>query len=263
MLARILVRGGGDLASGIARRLFLAGLNVVILELPFPRAIRRQVSFAYVVHNQEITIDGVKGKLSSTLPQNRQDHIPVLIDEECGSANTWSPDVIIDARMRKKPPESSQIFDEPFLLGIGPDFDVDKNCHAIVETHRGHSLGRVLWQGKARENTHIPGAINGFTLERILRAPCDGKFQPLHPIGQHIKKGETVALIENQPLFATMEGILRGLLFPDTHVVKGQKVADIDPRISNVSSFTVSDKANAIAGGAMEAVLFWLNKTKL
>lgn len=266
MKEKVLIRGGGDLASGIARRLYLAGLNVAVLELPFPRAIRRTVSFASAVHDGEITIEGVKAVLCPEPPLSRRDFIPVMVDEECRAANRWNPDIIIDARMRKKPPEytgsgNGKLPAHPLLLGIGPDFEVGKNCHAIVETNRGHSLGRVLWNGRAEQNTRVPGPVSGYTTERILRAPAEGTFQPLLSIGGHVTAGEKIGMVGNSPVHAEIAGILRGILYPGTPVTKGQKIGDIDPRSTDDLCFTVSDKANAIAGGAMEAVLIWL-KTK-
>jgi len=256
---RILVRGGGDLASGIARRLYLAGLNVAVLELPFPRAIRRTVSFASAVHDGEITIEDVRGVHCRELPQSRPDFIPVIVDEACRAANQWDPDIIIDARMRKKPPENGRLPGHPLLLGIGPDFEVGKNCHAVVETNRGHSLGRVLWNGRAEKNTRVPGPVSGYTTERILRAPTEGTFQPLLSIGDHVTAGEKIGMVGNSPVHAEISGVLRGILYPGTPVTNGQKVGDIDPRSNKDLCFTVSDKANAIAGGAVEAVLSWLN----
>ncbi len=260
MRNKVLVRGGGDLASGIARRLHLAGLNVVVLELPFPRAIRRVVSFAAAVHQKEIYVEGIRGVLCTEPPSSRRDFIPVIIDEAGRTAETWAPDIIIDARMRKKPPENGKLPANPFILGIGPYFEVGKNCHAVVETNRGHSLGRVLWKGKAAKNTRVPGSVRGFTNERVLRAPVDGPFQPLLNIGDPVTAGEKIAVVAGSPVHAQINGTLRGILYPGTYVAKGQKVGDIDPRSEFDSCFTISDKSNAIAGGAMEAVLSWINQ---
>ena len=257
---KVLVRGGGDLGSGIARQLHLAGLNVIILELPFPRAIRRVVSFAAVVYEQEIYVEGIRAVLCTEPPPSRRDFIPVIVDEACRAAETWNPDIIIDARMRKKPPEKGKLPANPFILGIGPYFEAGKNCHAVVESNRGHSLGRVLWKGRAAKNTRMPAAVCGFTTERLLRAPADGEFQPLLNIGDPVTAGEKIAIVGGSSVHAQIDGILRGILYPGTYVAKGQKIGDIDPRSEFNSCFTISDKSNAIAGGAMEAVLLWINR---
>jgi xanthine dehydrogenase accessory factor len=218
MRNKVLIRGGGDLGSGIARRLHLAGLNVIIVELPFPRAIRRVVSFAAAVHEKEIYVEGIRGVLCPEPPPSRQDFIPVIVDEECRTVGTWNPDIIIDARMRKKPPENGKLPGNPFILGIGPNFEVGKNCHAIVETNRGHSLGRVLWKGTAEKNTQVPGPVCGFTTERILRAPVDGKFQPFDTIGDPVTTGEKIGIVGSTTVHAQIDGILRGVLHPRTSI---------------------------------------------
>lgn len=257
---KVLVRGGGDLASGIARRLYLAGLYTVITELPHPRAIRRPVSFATAVHEKELTLEGVRAVLCSQLPETHQNFIPVLIDETAETTiNTWNPSVIIDARMRKKPPEPAELRDTPFILGIGPYFEVNVNCHAVVETNRGHSLGRVLRHGKAEENTRVPGSVNGVTTERLLRAPEGGKFQSFFEIGETVQVGDKVAEVDGSAIHAAVGGVLRAAIYPGTTVTKGQKVGDIDPRAVKDYCFTISDKSNAVAGGAVEAVLTFLN----
>ncbi|MCP5050533.1 MAG: EF2563 family selenium-dependent molybdenum hydroxylase system protein [bacterium] len=256
---KVIIRGGGDLASGIARRVHLAGLNVVVLELKSPRAIRRTVSYASAVHDGEITIERVRGVRCTEPPGQRRDFIPVLIDEQCRTIGKWNPDIIIDARMRKKNPEKINLPGNRFVLGIGPDFEVGENCHAIVETNRGHSLGRVLWRGKASKNTRVPGSVCGYTTERVLRSPVKGDFNPFFTIGDPVTAGDKIASVGRNSIHAEIDGILRGVLYPGTFVSKGQKVGDIDPRENGHSCFTVSDKANAIAGGAMEAVLTWIN----
>lgn len=257
---KVLIRGGGDLGSGIARQLYLAGLNVIILELPFPRAIRRPVSFAAAVHGKEIYVEGIRGVLCTEPPPSRRDFIPVIVDQECRTAETWNPDIIIDARMRKKPPENGNLPGHPFILGIGPYFEVGKNCHAVVESNRGHSLGRVLWKGTAAENTRVPAPVCGFTTQRVLRAPVDGQFQPLLNIGDPVNAGEKIAIVGSTAVNTRISGVLRGVLYPGTYVTKGQKIGDIDPRSEFNSCFTISDKSNAIASGAMEAVLSWINQ---
>jgi xanthine dehydrogenase accessory factor len=260
---RIIVRGGGDLGTGTAHRIFLAGFHVVVLELPFPRSVRTAVSFASAVHWGEITVEGVRAVLCPEPPLERRDFIPVLVDEGCRTEENWDPHIIIDARMRKKPPEEIVLPENRFILGIGPYFEVGRNCHAIIETHRGHSPGRVLWQGKAVENTRVPGAVQGYTTERILRAPAAGDFQPLVAVGDRVEAGERVAMVDDTPIHTGISGMVRGILFDGTVVTKGQKVGDIDPRCQRELCFAISDKAGAIGRGALEAVFSWINNNSI
>jgi xanthine dehydrogenase accessory factor len=234
----------------------------VVLELPFPRAVRRTVSYSSAVHDGEIAIEGVKGVHCTEIPPQRGGFIPVLADPDGRAVKTWHPDILIDARMRKKPAEPLDLKEDCFVLGIGPDFEVGMNCHAIVETDRGHSLGRVLWTGRAAANTRVPGAVCGYTNERVLRSPQDGTFVPLLDIGGQVEAGQLVGRVDGSPVTAKINGILRGVLYPHTPVSSGQKVGDIDPRMDVNACFTVSDKSNAIAGGALEAAFTWLNNLR-
>jgi len=257
---KVLMRGGGDIASAIARRLYLCGLNTVILELPGPRAVRHAVSYSTALYNGEIEIEGVRAVRSPELPRRRRDFIPVIADPECRLERSWKPDIVIDARMRKKEAEAIPLESGRFVLGIGPDYETGVNCHAIVETNRGHSLGRVIWSGRAAANTREPATVMGYSQQRILRAPISGVFQPVVEIGASIRAGEIAARVDNTTIIAAIDGMVRGILFPGFLVHPGQKVGDIDPRMNYTACFTISDKANAIAGGAMEAVFTYLHQ---
>ena len=249
------MRGGGDLASGIARRLHLAGMFVVILDSAYPTAIRRAVSFATAVHEGEVEVEGVIARRCESCPECPQSFIPVIVDETGATIRTWQPDVLVDARMLKRPAGESNRALAPEVIGIGPGFQAGADCHAVVESQRGHDLGRVIWKGAAQENTGIPEQMCGYGSERVLRAPASGTFVPLVSIGDHVQAGAVVAEVSGSKICASISGVVRGMLHPGTPVEAGRKVGDIDPRGRREYCFTVSDKANALAGGVIEAIL--------
>jgi xanthine dehydrogenase accessory factor len=257
MTALILLRGGGDLASGVALRLFRAGLNVAITELHQPLAVRRSVSFSEAIYEGETTVEGITAKavidpLDTLKILNilSKRHIPVLIDPDCISLKSLYPLAIVDARMTKQPPE--KLAHKSLLyLGLGPGFTSPINCHAVIETQRGHTLGRVIWEGSSKNDTSTPeGDPN-----RVLRAPLDGKFTSTAKIGELFKLGQLIAAIEGQEIKAPFNGILRGLLRPGLNVVKGLKVGDIDSRNDPSLCRLVSEKSLAVGGGVLEALL--------
>ena len=257
MPALILIRGGGDLASGVALRLRRVGLNVVITELPQPLAVRRTVCFAEAVHEGQTTVEGLTAryipdaddmlKIVNALAKGQ---IPVIVDPDCKSAQTLHPLVIVDARMTKRPPE-------PFphrallYLGLGPGFIAGQNCHAVIETQRGHSLGRVIWEGTTRPDTTKPEGDP----RRALRAPADGALTARAQIGEHVEEGQVIAEIDGQPVTAPFAGVLRGLLRPGLRVTRGTKIGDVDARDDPRLCQFVSDKALAVGGGVLEALL--------
>ncbi|MEW6365885.1 MAG: selenium-dependent molybdenum cofactor biosynthesis protein YqeB [Acidobacteriota bacterium] len=251
---KVLVRGGGDLASGIARRLHLSGMFVAILESPYPTAIRRTVSFATAVHEGEVEVEGVMGRRCDACPECPQAFIPVIVDETGATVRSWHPDVLVDARMLKRPAGESNISLARLVIGVGPGFQAGADCHAVIETQRGHDLGRVIWKGSAQEDTSIPEQVCGYGAERVLRAPASGTFVPLVTIGEHVEYGALVAEVSGSKICASISGVVRGMLHPGTVVDAGRKVGDIDPRDRREYCFTVSDKANAVAGGVMEAI---------
>ncbi len=227
---------------------------VVILEGPYPTAIRRAVSFATAVHEGEVQVDGVSGRRCEACPESPQAFIPVVVDETGATIRSWRPDVLVDARMTKRPPGASNMTLAPLVIGLGPGFEAGIDCHAAIETQRGHDLGRVIWKGSAQENTGIPEQVCGYGSERVLRAPASGKFVPHVTIGDHVQSGAVVAEVSGSKICASISGVVRGMLYPGTTVEAGRKVGDIDPRDRRVYCFTVSDKANAVAGGVMEAI---------
>lgn len=261
MPSLILIRGGGDLASGVALRLIHTGLRVVLAELPQPLAIRRTVSFAEAVYSGEITVEGITARAvndpSDTLRILNilgKQQVPVLVDPLCTSAQSLHPSVIVDARMTKRPPEPIGYVPQLYI-GLGPGFSAGENCQVVVETRRSHTLGRVYWRGGSEPDTGQPDPVQGRQVERVLCAPADGEFIAHAHLCEHIEAGRLIAEVEGQPISAVFDGILRGLLHPGLKVTKGLKVGDLDPRDDPALCNLVSDKALAVGGGVLEAIL--------
>jgi len=255
MQLKTLVRGGGDLASGVARRLFLAGCQVIVLERPEPLAIRRAVSFASAVYEGRMEVEGVSAELRTEAPQTAADHVVVIVDEQALTIITWQPDVIVDARMLKRAPLDCDSDQAQLVIGLGPGFIAGEHCHMVIETQRGHNLGRVIRQGQAEADTGVPDQVAGQGASRVLRAPADGSFTAAAEIGEEVVAGHQVGAVEAEAVTAQISGVVRGLLRSGVSVRRGAKIGDIDPRGIREYCFTVSDKANAIAGGVLEAVL--------
>ena len=254
---RVVIRGAGDLASGIALRLWRAGLDVVLLDVAKPTAIRRTVAFSEAIVHGEQTVEDVTARLAAieTVPELlRQGILPVLIDPEGASIPALHPDALVDAILAKRN-LGTRITDAPVVIGVGPGFTAGVDCHAVVETMRGHYLGRVIHEGGAIPNTGIPGLIGGFAGERVLRAPVDGVFHQLLDIGAQVKMGDVAATVDGIPMTCTLDGVLRGILADGTPVFKGMKAGDIDPRCEIRHCYCASDKALAVGGGVLEAVL--------
>lgn len=254
----VVIKGAGDLASGIALRLYNAGFKVVMTDLPNPLAIRRTVSFCEAIRDNETIVEGIKAKKTTTKEEVFEaldlGTIPVLPDPEANIIGLIKPDVVVDAILAKRN-TGTKITDASVVIGIGPGFTAGVDCHAVIESMRGHTLGRAIYEGPALPNTNIPGLIGGFAGERVLRAPADGKFQSVHKIGDLVKSGDVIGYVEGKPMVATIDGVLRGLIADGTPVREGLKSGDVDPRGNTDYCTLVSDKALAIAGGVMEAIL--------
>ena len=254
---RVVIRGAGDLASGVALRLWRAGMDVVLLDVEKPTAIRRTVAFSEAIVHGEQTVEDVTARLATAETAEETlaaGMIPVLVDPEGRSIPTLRPDALVDAILAKRN-LGTEITDAPVVIGVGPGFTAGVDCHAVVETMRGHTLGRVIREGSAIPNTGIPGLIGGFAGERVLRAPAAGLFHPLRDIGDAVTEGEVLATVEGKSMPATLTGILRGILPEGTEVFPGMKAGDIDPRCQRSHCFTASDKALAVGGGVLEAIL--------
>ena len=242
---KILIRGAGDIATGIALRLYRAGMQVVMTDLPAPTAIRRTVCFSQAIILGEMTV--AEALLAQGL-------IPVLADPDCTCRTRLRPDALVDAILAKRN-LGTKMDDAPIVVGIGPGFTAGEDCHAVVETMRGHTLGRVIYRGSALPNTNIPGLIGGYAGERVLRAPADGIFCQKLEIGAVVRAGDVAGEVAGQPMRCTIDGVLRGILADGTPVFRGMKAGDVDPRCKPGYCTTASDKALAVGGGVLEAVL--------
>lgn len=254
---RVVVRGGGDLGSGVAYRLSLAGFPVLIAELAQPLLVRRRVSYGSAVIEREITVGGLRAvwveRLEEALAAQTEGTLPVIVDAEGTTFPRYAPAVLVDARLLKKPVE--QPLDAPLTIGLGPGFTAGVNCDAVVETSRGHNLGRVIMRGAAEPDTGVPGQIAGKSADRVLRAPADGVVRSLEPIGAAVQAGQPVAEVNGAAVLAPFEGVLRGLVHDGLPVRQGMKIGDVDARGNQSHCFTISDKALAVGGGVVEAVL--------
>jgi len=259
----VIIRGGGDLATGVAVRLFRAGFSVIILEIDHPTVIRLPVSFARAVYKGEAIIEGIEAVLISSWEKAKdtikQGKIPVLADPEGCCIERFSPAVLVDAILAKRN-LGTKIDQAPLVIGLGPGFTAGKDVDVVIETMRGHNLGRVYYQGQVAADTGVPGEVGGESKRRLLRAPADGKIIPLHKIGDLVKAGEVIAEVEGVPLKAEISGVLRGLIYSESWVTKGMKIGDIDPRGIKEHCFTVSDKARSLGGAVLEAICAYLNK---
>jgi xanthine dehydrogenase accessory factor len=260
------MRGGGDLATGVVYRLNQAGFPVVVLELARPLVVRRKVALASAVLEGEIQIEGLTGRLTASykeaLSLAQTGIISVLISPELPVDYAENTAVLIDGRMAKRNIDTT-INQAPLVVALGPGFEAGKDCHAVIETMRGHRLGRVIWQGSALPNTGTPGLVAGKGAERVLRAPAAGEVQWQVEIGDGVGKGQLLGTVAGQEITAPFEGVLRGLIAPGTAVPAGLKIGDLDARAEVSACFTISDKALAIGGGVLEAVLAWLNNQKI
>lgn len=253
-----LIRGAGDIASGVALRLRRAGLDVAMTEIGRPTTIRRTVAFSDAVAKGEQRVEDVTARRAESAEEARRlladGFLPVLVDPSCACRAALRPDALVDAILAKRN-LGTAITDAPVVVGVGPGFTAGVDCHAVVETMRGHTLGRVYYEGGALPNTNVPGLIGGFAGERVLRAPADGVFSGARQIGDHVTAGEIVGHVSGVPMRATLTGVLRGLLADGVPVRAGMKAGDVDPRGEASYCRTASDKALAVGGGVLEAVL--------
>lgn len=258
----VLIKGAGDLATGIAYRLKKSGFDIVMTEIHKPTTVRRTVAFSQAVFDNEIVIEGIKGvkvnNINEIYEEIREGNIPIIIDENAEIIKELRPDVVVDAIIAKKNLGTS-IEDAPIVIGVGPGFEAKVDCHLVVETKRGHYLGKVIEEGSAIPNTGVPGNIGGYTKERIIRASINGKIKPVVAIGDFVKNGDVVAYIDGVEVLAEIDGIVRGMLQEGIEVFKGMKSGDIDPRCEKDHCFTISDKARSIGGGVLEAIMYMNN----
>ena len=259
----IVVRGGGDLATGVVHRLWSAGLRVLVLETAHPAAIRRQVSLCEAVYEGETAVEGMRGIRVETLTDAdavwAQNAVPVLIDPTGACLPQARPAVLVDAIIAKKNLGTTREM-ASLTIALGPGFAAGQDVDVVVETKRGHRLGRIIREGSAAPNSGVPGIIGGYGAERVLHAQAAGIFRNLHSIADFVEAGEAVAEIETPdgqrlPVITQISGILRGLLRDGYPVTKGFKVADVDPRRAELENcFLISDKARCIAGSVLELI---------
>jgi xanthine dehydrogenase accessory factor len=259
----IAVRGAGEMASGIAHCLFESGFTRIIMsEIASPVCVRRKVSFCEAVYEKETVVEGVRAELICDLSELpavwTRNALAVLVDEEGAFLRVLKPRVLIDAIMakRRQPPMLGRA---TFVIGVGPGFLAPQEVDAVVESNRGHDLGRVIYEGEAEPYTGVPGAMVGFTSERVLRAPHAGTVRPARTIGERVKKGDVVLYVDETPVEARIDGVLRGLI-RSIAVPDNEKVGDVDPRGSESYCYTISEKARAIGGGVLEAIMHRFNK---
>lgn len=254
----VIVKGAGDLGTGVAYRLHRAGFRVLCTDLPAPLVIRRTVAFASVVFEQQIVIEDVRAELIAEVRDAsavwQRGGVPVIVDPLCQSRQVLAPLALVDCILAKRN-TGTALTDASVVVACGPGFTVGQDCHAIVETMRGHDLGRVIRRGAAHPNTGLPGEIGGHSALRVVRAPCGGMFRGIRAIGDQVQAGEVLAEVSGTPVLATINGVLRGLIHDGIAVTTGLKVADIDPRAEIRHCFSISDKALAIGGGVLEAIL--------
>ena len=253
----VVIRGGGDLATGTALRLYRAGMEVVVCETAVPTSIRRTVCFSEAVRLGETEVEGVTARLAALadLPDLLERGIvPVLADPEGACIPALAPDAVVDAIIAKRN-LGTRMDMAPVVVAAGPGFTAGADCHAVVETMRGHYLGRVIYEGSALPNTNIPGLIGGYAGERVLRAPADGVFRGVKRIGDHVRAGEAAGYVDGAPMVCTIDGVLRGLLADGVPVRRGMKSGDVDPRCAPEHCLCASDKALAVGGGVLEAIL--------
>lgn len=262
----VMIKGAGDLASGVAHRLHQCGFAVVMTETAQPTTVRCSVAFSRAVYAQSAEVEGVRARLAQDADAARRvlaaGEIAVLVDPQAQARIKLHPDVLIDAIIGKRN-FGTTMGDAPVVLALGPGFTAGKDCHAVVETKRGHTLGSVIYEGSAIANTGVPGEIGGYSTERILRSPCAGVFAPVSAIGKPVQAGEMVATVDGQLVTAQIGGVVRGLLPAGTPVCAGMKSGDVDPRGVVDYCWSISDKARAIAGGVLEGMLHLLTTRRM
>jgi xanthine dehydrogenase accessory factor len=254
----VLIKGAGDLATGVAARLYRCGFPVVMTELPRPLMVRRTVAFGEAVYETEVSVEGIRARRVDDVAAARSaiatGVVPVLVDPETRCLAELTPAVLVDAVMAKAN-TGIRLTDAPVVVALGPGFTAGVDCHVVVETNRGHRLGRAIYAGSAEPDTGEPGLLGGMTHQRILRAPVAGVVASYAAIGDRIEPGQIVAKVADRPVTALTGGVLRGLLRSGAVVPADLKIGDVDPRAEPSHCFLISEKALAIAGGVLEAIL--------
>lgn len=258
----IIVRGGGDMATAVIHRLWRAGFQVLALETDKPSAIRRQVAISEAVYDGVATVEGMTAVRIDDASQCgkiwQRDEVPLLVDSAADSIRLLRPAVVVDAMIAKRNLGTNMNM-APLTIALGPGFTAGRDVHAVIETMRGHNLGRIILSGSAQPNTGVPGKIAGYAAERVIHASHAGTIRHIRLIGDYVNQGERIAVIDGPdgeyPVSASISGLIRGLIREGYAVPKGFKIADIDPRREEYANcFTISDKARCIAGSVLELV---------
>ena len=260
----IIVRGGGDIASGAIQKLYRSGFKVLVLETETPSAIRRKVSFCEAVYEKEIEIEGIKARLVANDEDFQDcwdnDIVPVMIDSRGKVIERLKPLAVVDGILAKQNFGTKRSM-APITVALGPGFSAPEDVDIVIETMRGHNLGRIIEEGRASENTGVPGIIAGVGIERVIYSDYSGVITNIEKIGNVVEKGDVIAVVGNNEIYASISGVLRGIIRDGYKVKKGLKIADIDPRISEKDNcFTISDKARNIGGAVLESILYLKKK---
>lgn len=254
----VIVRGGGDVATGTIQKLNRVGFDVLVLEIEKPTCIRRNVAVAQAIFDGEIQIEDIRAIRCENIDQIQRafddNLIAVAVDPEGKLIEKLKPICLIDGILAKKNLGTDRKM-APITIGFGPGFEAGSDVDLVIETNRGHDLGRLIFEGPAAVNTGNPGNINGFTTERILRAPASGKVHIIKDLGSVVKKGDVVAEVAGKEVLAGLDGMVRGMINEGLEVYSGMKIGDVDPRVIPRNAKTISDKARLIGGGALEGLL--------
>jgi len=258
------IKGAGEMASAIACRLFKSNFkNTFMMETENPMAVRRQVSFCEAIHDGKVVVEGVEAvkvlRTDDFKTAWSKEKIPVIVDQNWISIKSIKPHVVIDAIVAKKN-LGTNLNEALLVIGLGPGFEAGKDVHIVIETDRGHNLGRIISKGSAKPNTGIPGNISGFTKERVLRAPCSGIFDSSLSIGSFVIKDDIIGYVDDKPVIAKIDGIIRGQIRNNSRVTDKLKIGDIDPRGKIEYCSTISEKARTISGSVLEAILSKYNR---
>jgi len=258
----VVIRSGGDIGTAVAHKLFRSGFKVLILETKMPFAIRRKVAFCDAIYEGEAIVEGIKckkiDKLSEIEDVLGSAVIPIIVDELGYVINEINAEIVVDAILAKKN-INTRIDMAPLTIGLGPGFEAGVDVNVVIETNRGHNLGRLIYKGETEKNTGIPGNIDGHGIERVLRAPCDGLVKVIKGIGELVKEGDTIFEVGGVEVKTGLSGVVRGCIRDGIIAEKGLKIGDVDPRRNINNCFTISDKARCIAGGVLEAILNYKN----
>jgi xanthine dehydrogenase accessory factor len=262
----VVIRGGGDMASGIACRLFNAGFKVMIAEISEPSVIRRKVSFAQAIYEKEVFVEGICGRLAVSMGEAmvllERNVIPVIVDKDMSNFKNNKPFILVDAILAKTNFGTSTDMAN-VVIGVGPGFTAGKDVDAVVETKWGHDLGKVILSGSAEPNTGIPGNIGGYSLERVIKSPEEGVVNIIREIGSIVESGDVIATVDGVDVLTEIGGVVRGMIQDGYRVSMDMKMADIDPRAVVDNCFSISDKARSVGGGVLEAVMYLTNRNRL